>query len=223
MTPPSSPLDRVAGAYDAAVLAEARRGEPVSRSELAAALDVTPQAVSKILSRLIERGLMAEAGSIVTGPGKPTTLYRIVPSSRRAIGVHVSREQLRCVGVDLTGEVIARHESAIDPAAGADALVAGIRSAVMDLARSLAQRERLLTWLTEHATEGTPLELAENGEVRSAAVLLERVEKAVERHRDRLGLSPLAAARLGKDVAAQQVSLAQVWAQMDETGTEGGS
>ncbi|GAB2747665.1 hypothetical protein [Nocardioides pakistanensis] len=89
------------------------------------------------------------------------------------------------------------------------------RGAVMDLARALAQRERLVTWLTEHATEGTPLELAENGEVRGAAVLLERVERAIERHRDRLGLSPLAAARLGKDVAASRVSLAQVWAQMD--------
>lgn len=94
------------------------------------------------------------------------------------------------------------------------------RGAVMDLARSLAQRERLADWLNANAAEGTPLELADNGEVRGAAVLLERVERAVERHRDRLGLSPLAAARLGKDVAAQQVSLAQVWAQMDQEGKE---
>lgn len=92
------------------------------------------------------------------------------------------------------------------------------RGAVMDLARALAQRERLVAWLEAHAAEGTPMELAENGEVRAAAVLLERVERAVERHRDRLGLSPLAAARLGKDVAASRVSLAQVWAQMDQEG-----
>lgn len=98
------------------------------------------------------------------------------------------------------------------------------RGAVMDLATALARRERLEMWLAEHSTPGTPMELAENGEVRAAAVLLERVEKAIERHRDRLGLSPLAAARLGKDVAAERVSLAQVWAQMDaqDPGTEGG-
>jgi AcrR family transcriptional regulator len=95
------------------------------------------------------------------------------------------------------------------------------RGAVLDLARSLAQRERLEAWLAEHATPGTPLELAENGDVRGAAVLLERVERAIERHRDRLGLSPLAAARLGKDVAAQQVSLSQVWAQMDAQESDG--
>ncbi|QIK76040.1 hypothetical protein [Nocardioides piscis] len=89
------------------------------------------------------------------------------------------------------------------------------RGAVMDLARCLAQRERLGAYLEATATQAVPAELAENGEVRSAAALLGKVERALERHRDRLGLSPLAAARLGKDVAAQQVSLAQVWAQMD--------
>src|SRR5699024_10359936 len=76
---PTGPLDRVAGAHDAAVLAVARRGEPVSRAGLADALQVTPQAISKILTRLMERGLMAESGTFSSGPGKPTTLYRIVP------------------------------------------------------------------------------------------------------------------------------------------------
>ncbi len=92
------------------------------------------------------------------------------------------------------------------------------RGAVLDLARSLAQRERLVAWLEAQASEGTPPELAESGQVQGAAVFLERVERAIERHRDRLGLSPLAAARLGKDVAAQRVSLAQVWAEMDQGG-----
>ncbi|MEE1619479.1 ROK family transcriptional regulator [Brachybacterium sp. J153] len=105
---PSSPLDRVAGAHDAAVLAVARRGDPVSRADLAAALRVTPQAISKILARLIGRGLMAEAGTITAGPGKPTTLYRIEPSSRRAIGLHLTRTRLHGVVVDLTGEILGR-------------------------------------------------------------------------------------------------------------------
>lgn len=90
------------------------------------------------------------------------------------------------------------------------------RGAVMDLARCLAQRERLGAYLEATASEGVPAELAENGEVRSAAALLAKVERALERHRDRLGLSPLAAARLGKDVASQQASLAQFWADLDQ-------
>ncbi|WP_193104902.1 ROK family transcriptional regulator [Brachybacterium sp. FME24] len=107
---PTSPLDRVAGAHDAAVLAVARRGDPVSRADVAQALQVTPQAVSKILGRLMDRGLVAEAGTIVSGPGKPTTLYRIVPSSRRAIGLHLTRSRVHGVVVDLTGEILERRE-----------------------------------------------------------------------------------------------------------------
>ncbi|MGP5671901.1 ROK family protein [Brachybacterium alimentarium] len=107
---PTTPLDRVAGAHDAAVLAVARRGDSVSRADLARALQVTPQAISKMLGRLIGRGVMTEAGTIVSGPGKPTTLYRIVPSSRRAIGLHLTRSRVRGVVVDLTGEILERRE-----------------------------------------------------------------------------------------------------------------
>src|SRR5690606_31250732 len=105
---PIRPLDRVAGAHDAAVLAVARRGEPVSRAGLADALQVTPQAISKILARLIDRGLMAEAGTISSGPGQPTTLYSIVPSSRRAVGLHLTRTRGHGVVTDLTGRVLER-------------------------------------------------------------------------------------------------------------------
>ncbi|MGO2023605.1 MAG: ROK family protein [Brachybacterium tyrofermentans] len=107
---PTTPLDRVAGAHDAAVLAVARRGDPVSRAELAEALQVTPQAISKIMGRLMGRGLIAEAGTLAAGPGKPTTLYRIVPSSRRAIGLHLTRSRVHGVVVDLSGEILERRE-----------------------------------------------------------------------------------------------------------------
>ncbi|MBB5832274.1 ROK family transcriptional regulator [Brachybacterium aquaticum] len=107
---PTTPLDRVAGAHDAAVLAVARRGDPVSRAALAQELQVTPQAISKILGRLMERGLVEEAGTVGAGPGKPTTLYRIVPGSRRAIGLHLTRSRLHSVVVDLTGEILERRE-----------------------------------------------------------------------------------------------------------------
>ncbi|WP_227487974.1 ROK family transcriptional regulator [Brachybacterium subflavum] len=135
---PSTPLDRVAGAHDAAVLAVARRGEPVSRADLAEALGVTPQAISKILGRLMERGLMAGAGSIISGPGKPTTLYRIVPSSRRAIGLHLTRTRVRGAVADLTGEVVAHREIEI-----------GHRQPVPELIETLAAQARELTGLGE--------------------------------------------------------------------------
>lgn len=97
------------------------------------------------------------------------------------------------------------------------------RGAVMDLATALARRERLEVWLEATAAEGVPPELSENGEVRSAAAFLAKVERSIERLRDRLGLSPLAAARLGKDVATQQATLSQLWAAMDaQESADGG-
>lgn len=92
------------------------------------------------------------------------------------------------------------------------------RPAVLAYCTTLARLERLETWLGAQATDGMPLELAENGEVRGATRLLMDLEKQAERHRQALGLTPLAAARLGKDVAAQRLSLAQVWAQIEAEG-----
>ena len=131
---PTGPLDRLAGAHDAAVLAVARRGEPVARTGLADALQVTPQAISKILARLIDRGLMAEAGSVASGPGKPTTMYRIVPRSRRAIGLHLTRSRVRGVVADLTGQVIRRQEAEIDPELPVPALIGTLAAMVRELA-----------------------------------------------------------------------------------------
>lgn len=132
---PTGPLDRVAGAHDAAVLAVARRGEPVARTGLAEALQVTPQAISKILSRLSERGLMAEIGSVSFGPGKPTTLYRIVPESRRAIGLHLTRSRLHGVVTDLTGQILVRREVEIDRGQPVPELISALAGVSRDLAQ----------------------------------------------------------------------------------------
>lgn len=132
---PTGPLDRVAGAHDAAVLAVARRGEPVARAGLADALQVTPQAISKILTRLIDRGLIAESGSFSSGPGKPTTLYRIVPESRRAIGLHLTSSLLHGVVADLTGQVLERRSVEIDPRQPVPALIADLAGTARELAR----------------------------------------------------------------------------------------
>lgn len=130
----TGPLDRVAGAHDAALLAVARRGEPVARAGLADALQVTPQAISKILTRLIERGLMAESGSFSSGPGKPTTLYRIVPESRRAIGLHLTRSRLHGVVADLTGKVLDRRSLEIAPGRPVPELIEDLTATARELA-----------------------------------------------------------------------------------------
>ncbi len=94
------------------------------------------------------------------------------------------------------------------------------RPAVMAYAMTLARLERVESYLEGLAAEGVPPELEADGTVKAATGLVMALERAADRHRDRLGLSPLAAARLGRDVAASQVSLSLMWA--EGGGVDGG-
>jgi len=59
--------------------------------------------------------------------------------------------------------------------------------------------------------------LNDKGEPVPATVLLDQCERRAGKLRNELGLTPLARARLGRDVAAQTVDLARLWAD-DVTG-----
>lgn len=78
----------------------------ISRLELADRTGLTPQAVSKITARLRDSGLVAEAGRRASTGGKPRTVLRLVPEAGHAVGVHLDRDELRVVLVDLTGAVV---------------------------------------------------------------------------------------------------------------------
>ncbi|MFD0315238.1 ROK family transcriptional regulator [Streptomyces flavalbus] len=100
--------------------------EGISRLELAERTGLTPQAVSKITARLRADGLAAEAGRRASTGGKPRTVLRLVPDAGHAIGVHLDRDELRAVLVDLTGAVRAERRVPLDLGAGAEAVVAAV-------------------------------------------------------------------------------------------------
>ncbi|MER5509186.1 ROK family transcriptional regulator [Streptomyces sp. NPDC002766] len=95
----------------------------ISRLELAERTALTPQAVSKITARLRADGLAAEAGRRASTGGKPRTVLRLVPEAGHAVGVHLDRDELRAVRVDLTGTVVAERRRAVDLGEGAEAVV----------------------------------------------------------------------------------------------------
>ncbi|MFD9407765.1 ROK family protein [Streptomyces sp. NPDC059989] len=98
----------------------------LGRSELAARTGLTPQAVSKIAARLVAEGLVAEAGRAPSTGGKPRTLLRLVPQARYAVGVHVDRDELRAVRVDLAGGVVAESGGPLDFGAGPEAVAEAV-------------------------------------------------------------------------------------------------
>ncbi|MFG2624773.1 ROK family protein [Streptomyces sp. NPDC048473] len=96
----------------------------ISRLELAERTGLTPQAVSKITARLRAEGLATEAGHRASTGGKPRTVLRLVPDAGYAVGMHLDRDELTVVLVNLAGVVTAGRTAPLDFGAPADEVVA---------------------------------------------------------------------------------------------------
>ncbi|WP_373432417.1 ROK family protein [Streptomyces canus] len=126
--------------HNTALVLDLLRGagaEGISRLELADRTGLTPQAVSKITARLREEGLAVEAGHRASTGGKRRTVLRLVPGAGHAVGVHLDRDALRAVLVDLAGTVVAERCAALDLGAGAEAVVAVVAGQVEALAKGV--------------------------------------------------------------------------------------
>ncbi|MET9519367.1 ROK family transcriptional regulator [Streptomyces sp. NPDC002994] len=95
----------------------------ISRLELAERTSLTPQAVSKITARLRAEGLVVEAGRRASTGGKPRTVLRLVPDAGYAVGLHLDRDELTAVLVDLAGTTVAVRRSPLDFGAGAEVVL----------------------------------------------------------------------------------------------------
>ncbi|WKD37402.1 ROK family protein [Streptomyces xanthophaeus] len=74
--------------------------------------------------------MVVEAGRAASTGGKPVTLLRLVPDARHAVGVHLDRDELRAVRVDLAGRVVAESGGPLDFGAGPEAAVEAVVRAV---------------------------------------------------------------------------------------------
>ncbi|MFC4072456.1 ROK family transcriptional regulator [Actinoplanes subglobosus] len=101
--------------HEAQVLALARTRPTIERGTVAEVTGLTPQAVSKVLARLLDEGVIAAAGVRRAALGKPAAVYRLVPESRWAVGAHVTRRNLRLVLTDLAGDIHARATTPLPP------------------------------------------------------------------------------------------------------------
>ncbi|GAB38504.1 MULTISPECIES: hypothetical protein [Gordonia] len=80
------------------------------------------------------------------------------------------------------------------------------KEATLEYARVDAQVECLQMWVDEHG------ELDDAGQPTGATVLLLRTRKHLLNLADRLGITPLARARLGKDTTSAQLDIAKILA-----------
>lgn len=114
--------------------------EGISRLELAERTGLTPQAVSKITARLRAEGLAVGAGLRPSTGGKPRTVLRLVPDAQFAVGLHLDRDGLTAVLVDLAGRPVAVTTAPLDFGAPAERVLAGAADAVRDLSAAEPHR-----------------------------------------------------------------------------------
>ncbi|MFE7616662.1 ROK family protein [Streptomyces sp. NPDC057496] len=105
-------------------------GDGISRIEIAERTGLTPQAVSKITARLRAEGLATGAGRRASTGGKPRTVLRLVPDAGHAVGLHLDRDGLTAVLVDLSGAVVASRTAPLDLGAPADEVLTAAADAV---------------------------------------------------------------------------------------------
>jgi predicted NBD/HSP70 family sugar kinase len=133
MDTPGAHLEHLRDYNESLVVALARSRAEFDRAGVAEATGLTPQAVSKVLGRLVEHGLVEICGVRRQGVGKPASIYRLVPGSRHAVGFHVARRTLRTVLTDLAGTVLSSRVTPLPPdftpGQLLDAVRAGVREA----------------------------------------------------------------------------------------------
>ncbi|MCC4909124.1 ROK family transcriptional regulator [Microbacterium sp. cx-59] len=123
------------GTYNQTVVLDLIRRAPggMSRVELAERSGLSAQTLSNVTRRLVEEGLIAEAGKVISGPGKPRTLLALVPRSRFAIGIHLDPAVDTIVVIDMAGTVVAHAEHPPGRSTDAGRLIGSMADAVLDI------------------------------------------------------------------------------------------
>ncbi|MET3450542.1 ROK family protein [Curtobacterium sp. 1544] len=125
------------GGFNRTVVLDAVRRSPdgLSRVELASRTGLSAQTVSNVTRFLIEAGMIAESGTIVSGRGKPRTILRLEAASRYAVGVHVDPAVVTYVLLDLAGTVVASTTTSTPTADDPSEVVRTIATAIDGLVR----------------------------------------------------------------------------------------
>lgn len=106
-------LERAGDHNQRVTLQAIRACGPVTRVDLVEATGLTPPAVANITKRLMDMGLVSEAGRLYGGRGQPAMTLVANPEGCFAIGVHIDRDHITATLVDFAGEVRARASQEI--------------------------------------------------------------------------------------------------------------
>jgi predicted NBD/HSP70 family sugar kinase len=107
-------LERAGDHNQRVTLQAIRLGEPITRTKLGTITGLTPPAVANITKRLLDDGLIVEAGRLQGHRGLPATLLAVNPDGCCAVGVNIDRDQITAALVDFSGRVREQVTQRID-------------------------------------------------------------------------------------------------------------
>lgn len=88
------------------VISTLRKKVSASKPELAKAVGLTLQTLTRIVDDLEARGLVERTGRRTQGVGQPSPIYQINADSLYSVGVHVGREGVQCILANFAGAVL---------------------------------------------------------------------------------------------------------------------
>lgn len=137
-------LERAADYNQRIVLQAIRVGEEITRAELATITGLTAPTIANITKRLLDLGLIAEAGRRFGLRGQPALRLRVNPDGCFSIGLNIDRDHYTVLSLDLLGNVRTRAVREIRSATPA-AVLSGLRAEVEAIRASGAiDEERLI-------------------------------------------------------------------------------
>ena len=107
-------LERAADHNQRVTLHAIRVGGSLTRVELAGITGLTAPAIANITRRLLQDGLIEEAGQRRGGRGQPPTKLVIRRDACYSVGVNIDRDHITIVLVDFSGQTVARVSEEID-------------------------------------------------------------------------------------------------------------
>ena len=137
-------LARAADYNQRTVLQAIRVSGEASRSNLAAITGLTAPTIANIAKRLLDAGLIREAGRQQGPRGQPASQLVINPAGGFSIGINIDRDHITIVSLDLAGSVLTR--ATLEAAFAMPDVVAGwLRRQIADIrASKLIDERRML-------------------------------------------------------------------------------
>ena len=122
-------------ATDGVVLDAVLRAGRLTRAELAGVADISKPTASESVRRLVEGGVLVEAGRQEGGRGRTGTYYRVAERAGLALAVHAGSGELVGECVTAAGATLARVERSVNVTIAADRLAGDLGGLIADLER----------------------------------------------------------------------------------------